>query len=70
MTESDEGLFNPPKFEKPPVNPAREVTTDPDILDPQRRNRKKRLQASVVTQDFAPPILSETGLLGFGSENA
>lgn len=67
MTESDDSIFNPPTIDKS-VNPAREVITDPDLLDPQRKKKKSRRQASIVAADFALPLLSDTGVLGFGDE--
>jgi hypothetical protein len=70
MDTSDEALFNPPKFDKPQISPVRDAITEPDVLDPQRPKKKKRLAATVLTRDFQDPILSEVGLLGFGGDNA
>ena len=49
------------------IQPAREIFQDEDILDPQRKKKRKRAAQTVLTADFEPPVLGNVGVLGLGS---
>ena len=68
MDTSDDAVISPkgmPDIEK---NPAREVFTDPALLDPQKKSKKKKLSSIVNTSDWDEPVLGNPGILGFGDE--
>jgi hypothetical protein len=63
MDTSDDVFFNPPKFEAPKPPAKLMPVTDDDMVGGGKK-RKRKLEASINTSEWSPPILGMGGVLG------